>query len=329
MFAFLWFITCAAIIFFAGKKLSYYGDLISEMTGLWRAWIWLILMASVTSLPELMVWLSSSAIVESADLATGDILGSCLFNLAILAAMDAFLPKNKPLLSHASQSHILAAGFGMILIALVGIGIYLPSDISILWVGSVTLSCAIIYLISVRVLYHYSQSHPHDESVIDTQDNQLPLKKVIQYFCGFATIIVTAALFLPHFAEQIAHMTGLGQSFVGTIFIAISTSLPEVAVSYAAIRMGSIDLSVWNLLWSNIFNIFILFLDDIFYTKGTILTHASDANLVTIFGTIIMTAIILIGLTFHAKKKRYFLGYDTIALFWTYFATITILYFIT
>lgn len=107
-----------------------------------------------------------------------------------------------------------------------------------------TLSCAIIYLISVRVLYHYSQSHPHDESVIDTQDNQLPLKKVILYFSGFATIIVTAALFLPHFAEQIAHMTGLGQSFVGTIFIAISTSLPEVAVSYAAIRMGSIDLSV-------------------------------------------------------------------------------------
>lgn len=89
-------------------------------------------MASVTSLPELMVGVSSSAIVESADLATGDILGSCLFNLAILAAMDAFLPKNKPLLSHASQSHILAAGFGMILIALVGIGIYLPSDISIL-----------------------------------------------------------------------------------------------------------------------------------------------------------------------------------------------------
>jgi cation:H+ antiporter len=84
--------------FFAWKKLSYYGDLLSELTGLGKAWIGLILMAGVTSLPELMVGISSSAIVESADLAAGDILGSCLFNLGILAVMDAFLPKDKPFL---------------------------------------------------------------------------------------------------------------------------------------------------------------------------------------------------------------------------------------
>ena len=82
-------------------------------------------MASVTSLPELMVGISSSAIVESADLAAGDILGSCLFNLAVLAVMDAFLPKNKPLFSHASQSHVLAAALGLILISMVGIGLFL------------------------------------------------------------------------------------------------------------------------------------------------------------------------------------------------------------
>lgn len=103
------FLVCASLIFFAGKKLSYYGDLLSEMTGLGKAWIGLILMASVTSLPELMVGISSSAIVEDANLAAGDVLGSCLFNLGILAMMDAFLPKNKPLLANASQSHILAA----------------------------------------------------------------------------------------------------------------------------------------------------------------------------------------------------------------------------
>ena len=68
------FLTCAILIFFAGKKLSYYGDLIAEMTGLGKAWIGLILMASVTSLPELMVGISSSAIVKDANLAAGDVL---------------------------------------------------------------------------------------------------------------------------------------------------------------------------------------------------------------------------------------------------------------
>lgn len=93
----LGFATCAVIIFFAGKKLSFYGDLIAEKSGLGKAWIGLILMASVTSLPELMVGASSSAIVASADLAVGDIVGSCSFNLAILAMLDLFVPNRQHL----------------------------------------------------------------------------------------------------------------------------------------------------------------------------------------------------------------------------------------
>src|SRR5687767_7432549 len=76
----LGFLVCAAIIFLAGRKLSFYGERIAEKTGLGKAWIGLILMASVTSMPELMVGISSTAIVGSADLAVGDILGSCIFN---------------------------------------------------------------------------------------------------------------------------------------------------------------------------------------------------------------------------------------------------------
>lgn len=60
------FIVCAAIIFIAGRKLSHYGDLLAELTGMGKAWIGLILMAAVTSLPELMVGISSVTIVGSA-----------------------------------------------------------------------------------------------------------------------------------------------------------------------------------------------------------------------------------------------------------------------
>ena len=51
------------MIFLAGRKLSHYGDLLAERTGLGKAWIGIILLATVTSLPELMVGISSSAIV--------------------------------------------------------------------------------------------------------------------------------------------------------------------------------------------------------------------------------------------------------------------------
>src|SRR5688572_15143343 len=103
------FLFCAIVIFFAGRKLSYYGDILSDITGMGKAWVGLILMASVTSLPELVVGISSSAIIQSADLAVGDVLGSCAFNLGILALLDALVPRHRHLFSMASPNHILAA----------------------------------------------------------------------------------------------------------------------------------------------------------------------------------------------------------------------------
>ena len=88
------FIAAGVVIFFAGRKLSYYGNRIADLTGMGKAWLGLILMAAITSLPELMVGISSSAILESADLAVGDVLGSCAFNLGVLALMDALVPKH-------------------------------------------------------------------------------------------------------------------------------------------------------------------------------------------------------------------------------------------
>lgn len=283
-------------------------------------------MAGVTSLPELMVGISSSAIVQSADLAAGDILGSCLFNLGILAVMDAFLPKDKPLLASASQSHVLAAALGLILIALVGVGLFLPTDFNIGGIGVISMLFMIMYFGAMRLIYQYTRREQADEIQDEIKEHQFTLRQVIIRYIGFASVIIGAALFLPHFAEQIALMTGLGQSFVGTIFIAISTSLPEIAVSLAAIRMGSIDLSVGNLLGSNIFNIFILFVDDIFYTKGNFMSDISDSNIITVFGIVIMSAIVIIGLTYKSKLKQLILAWDAVAIFLVYIATIILLY---
>jgi cation:H+ antiporter len=326
MEAIFWFITCAALIFFAGKKLSYYGDLISEMTGLGKAWIGLILMASVTSLPELMVGISSSAIVQDANLAAGDVLGSCLFNLGILAVMDAFLPKDKPLLGNASHTHVLAAALGLILIAVVGIWIFLPSDFNVWGIGVISLLFMMMYFASMRLIYQYTQREQADEIRDEIKEHKFTLNQVILRYVGFAGIIIWAALFLPHFAEEIALMTWLWSSFVGTIFVAMSTSLPEIAVSLAAIRMGSIDMSIWNLLGSNIFNVFILFIDDIFYTKGNFLSDIDDTNLITVFWSVIMSAIVIIWLTYKSKWKKFILAWDASAIFLVYIATIMLLY---
>lgn len=324
------FLICAAIIFFVGKRLSHYGDLLADLSGLGKAWIGLILMAAVTSLPELMVGVSSAAIVQSADLAVGDILGSCAFNLGILSLMDIFTPKDKPLFSNVSKSHILASAFGVILIALVGLNLFLEKDITITpFIGLTSISFLAVYLISVKTIFNYHQHNATTAIKADeTVETHLTLKQVVVRYALFASVIIVTALALPYFAERIAEETGLGKSFVGTLFLAISTSLPEIAVSLAAIRMGSTDMAVGNLLGSNLFNILILFLDDIFYTKGHLLKDASEVNLLSVFFVAMMTGVAIIGFIFPNREKKNFMAWDTFAIFGLYVVNMILLFFL-
>lgn len=323
------FFVCAAIIFFAGKRLSHYGDLLAELSGMGKAWIGLILMAAVTSLPELMVGISSVTIVQSADLAVGDILGSCAFNLGILSLMDIFTPKNQPLFSNVSRSHILAAAFSVILIGLVGLNLFLDKDLFLTpFLGGTSVSFLVVYLIAVKTIFDYQKNNPAIVSTHEEADTHLTLRQVVARYVLFASIIIVAALALPYFAEHIAEQTGLGKSFVGTLFLAISTSLPEIAVSLAAIRAGSTDMAVGNLLGSNLFNVVILFLDDLFYTKGHLLKDASEVNLLSVFFVAMMTGVAVIGFIFPSKQKKIFMAWDTFTIFGLYVINMILLFFL-
>lgn len=308
----LGFTVCLVVVLLAGGRLPYYGDMLAEKTGLSRAFIGLFLMSVVTSIPEVMVGFSAAAIVKSADLAVGDILGSCAFNLCMLPLMEMLSKSSKPLLTRVSNTHMLAASLSIVLLALTGAGIFISGSIMILpFIALNSVLFALIYFLSLRMIYR--QQSVHSVPVRKNQQTSaLTVRQILIRYFLFALITVAAALMLPYFAETIAVETGLSSTFIGTIFLAISTSLPEVIVSIAAVRMNSVDLVVGNILGSNIFNIFILFLDDVFYSKGSLLADASDTNLITVFATIIMSAVIIVGITFRTQTKRYLLAWESV-----------------
>lgn len=324
----LGFLLCAAVIFFSGTKLAHYGDQMAELTGMGKAWFGLIMMASVTSLPELFVGISSASIIESADFAVGDVLGSCAFNLAILSLLDVFSKKTS-LFSVASQSHVLAGALGVVLFSFVGIGLFLPYDFKLIdWIGVSSIVFIAFYLISIKLVYQYDKGHPTPSipSELLELQNRTSIKKVIFWYTLNALVVIVAALVLPHFVEQISNQTGLNKSFTGTILLAASTSLPEVAVSIAAIRIGAIDMAVGNLLGSNLFNIFILAIGNFFYRKGHILVDASESHIISVFSIITMTAIAIIGLTYRAKSKAFLLAWDTLLIVIMFIFNMVILY---
>lgn len=246
-------------------------------------------MATVTSLPELITGISSVRLVGSPDLAVGNVLGSCVFNLAILSLLDALIPK-EPLFTKVEQSQVLAATLGTILLSLVGAALFLDDVIIIGWIGLMSSIFIIVYLTSIKLLHSFSTRAYDPAKVVSGADKQ-GLRSAIQWFSAHAIIVVAASLILPIFAENIALKSGLGETFIGTLLLTASTSLPEMAISINAIRMGSIDIAVGNLFGSNIFNVLTLAIDDLVYTGGDLLKVASESHIISIFSTIIMTSI--------------------------------------
>jgi cation:H+ antiporter len=153
----------------------------------------------------------------------------------------------------------------------------------------------------------------------------ITLRRAMLLYAAAAAVLVVAAIFLPGAAEQLADLTGLGHSFVGSLFVAGSTSLPELVVSIAAARMGAIDMAAGNLFGSNLFNIAVLGVDDVLYTKGSLLAAVSPAHLATLGAAITMTGIVIIGLTYRAKRKRFRLSWDAIGVVAVYAAGVLLL----
>ena len=329
MISWIGLILCTSVIVYAGTRLSKYGDIIAEKTGLGGTWIGVVLLASVTSLPELVTGISSVTYAGVPDIAIGNVIGACVFNMLILAILDAIY-RPMPVLSKALQGNILSAGFGILLLSMVAVSLSLGHRIFPLgWVGLYSPLFVFIYFVAMKLVYLYERKQVSvfiKEMAVELKYEDISVKTAILKFSINAVLVIIAAVFLPKVGEGIAESTGLGQTFVGSIFIAIVTTIPEVVVSIAAVRIGAIDLAMGNLFGSNIFNIFILAIDDFFFIKGPILSLVNQNHIISTLFAIAMTSTAIIGLTYRAEKRTLFLALDSIVIMLFYIANLLSLY---
>jgi cation:H+ antiporter len=325
----LQFIACTAVIVYAGSRLSKYGDIIAEKTGLGRMWVGALLLAAVTSLPELVSGVAAVTVFDLPDIAVGGVLGSCMFNLLILSLVDAMTGR-KPIYTGVNEGHVISAGFGVLLLGLIAVNIYLGGTFpTVGWICVFSFAYFALYVVAMRVLFLYNKRRIAavvKEMAEELRYRDVTAKRAYALYAVNAVVIVLAAAYLPHLGERIAAITGFGQTFVGSFFIALATSLPELVVTVAAIRLGAVDLALGNLFGSNLFNIAVLAIEDFLYFKGPLLGAASDAHIVTAGVAIAMTAAAIVGLTYRTIKRPFFLAWDSMGILGLYFMGQVILY---
>ncbi len=307
------FLVASAVLFFLVKPLTKTTDRLGQAFGLSRLFLGVILLSSITSLPEAATSLASLWPVQSPDLAIGNVLGSNIFNLAVIPMLAVLYRKNY--LYRVDNQHIIA-GFGVLMLGgLVGWGLAVPPTKLGLpedpFFHPVTLLVLAGYGITLYLTHHWPMLKPEsEEQPVSVFEVSAPASRwpVLIQFIGLALAVVGLGVALAFSGDGLARTTGLGQTFFGTLFLAAATSLPEVLICWSALKsLGAVNLAVGNITGSCLFNLGILGLFDLLF-PGNLYAVVDPAHMITLLGGVLMMALAGFAMLLrpHKPARNYF-----------------------
>jgi cation:H+ antiporter len=255
--------TVEILLLIAGLVLVLVGAeaIVDGASALARRWgisefvIGLTVVAIGTSAPEMVVSFIS-AVEKNSDLAVGNIIGSNIFNTALILGLSAIIAPVAITRGNLRRDIPVNIGITALLIILglkktiFGIGENGLSRVE----GIVFLALFIWYMVSSFV--HDKENFLEEEA--ETPAKPKPAILAILYLAaGIAGLVYGGRLFVDH-AQVVARMAGLSDKFIAITVLAAGTSLPELATSCIAAAKGKGQLALGNVLGSNTFNILLI-----------------------------------------------------------------------
>jgi cation:H+ antiporter len=318
------FLAAGALVVAAGAALARHGDAIADITGLGRVWVGSLLLAAATSLPELGTDVAAVRL-GAPNLAVGDLFGSSMANMLILAIVDLWPPRRRVLRS-ATLDHALAACLAIVLTALAALFVLSRPAASFLGVGPGSLLLLALYVGGTRAVYRHVR---RGEAVKATEATPVPpkltLRQAMVRFGAAAAVVLAAAPVFAWSAKGLAKASGLGTTFLGTWLVGLTTSLPELATSLAAVRLGAFDLAVGNLFGSNAFNMAIFFVLDL-VQPGNLFANLDPNHVLSALFGMVLTSLGLAAIVYRAERRWALLEPDSALMLLAYLLGLWILF---
>lgn len=315
------FILCAVLLVYSGYRLSQYADVIATHTGLSKTVMGLVFLAAATSLPEVATSIGAVTRVNSPDLAAGDVFGSVIINLSIIVLLD-FISGKDPILRRVHTGQIL---YGALAIVMLGITLlaFISRHITHagtapLAIGSETYLLLFIYGIGMILIFLNEKHGSYDESdreggTLFQPHPQGLIRGIIGFVLYFA-VVVFGGVWIASIGGEIVAIMHWSETIVGTIFLGFSTSLGEIIVSVSALRLGSVNMAIGNILGSNFFDTMIIPLCDIAFRDGTLLAFLSLNHVITISLGMVLTGVVIAGIITRSDRSFFRIGIDVWAL---------------
>ena len=281
-----------------------------------------VFISMITSFPELFTGMSAGAIVKAPDIAIGQIIGSCIFNLVIIALVEIFFRKQR-FYQLTGKLNILPLGFSLIIITVLTFLLSIRFKPHVLHVGMSSLLIFVLYLVFMKIVFRERKA----EQVQEEQYRDKRLSREVISFIASSLVIIAVGIYLPIVGKELAHIMKWTDSFVGVIFLAMVTSFPELVVSFSTAKIGAIDMLVGNIAGSNLFNIAIIFLIDLVYLKGNILADVSPANISVGLIAILMNFVVFFAVVRRSSYRVFnFISINAILLILLYIVNLLVIY---
>ena len=326
------FVVAAVVIASVGIKMSQVSDRLADRTGLGEAVMGAVFLGGSTSLPGIVTSVTAAA-GGHAELAVSNAVGGIAAQTAFLAIADIFYKKANLEHAAASVANLVQGTLLMTLLAIPLIGMSGP-QIEVWGIHPATIVLIAAYLFGLRLVSRSQETQmwsPRrtNETRFDEPDNdraKSSLTKLWLKFISYAAIIAVAGYVIARSGVFIAGQTGLSESVVGGLFTAVSTSLPELVTTVAAVRHGALTLGVGGVIGGNCFDLLLLAFSDIAYRQGSIYKAIANRQIFVMALTILMTGILLLGLLEREKHGIGNIGFESVLILLIYAGGIAMLF---
>jgi len=328
----IWFPYAVSLILvvFISNKLGEYVDAMDKKTKLSGAFLGGVLLAAVTSLPELVTSITA-AIMGQPDMTTGNILGSNVFDIAIIGFLMILFCKRvrRKTISRGNVIICIATlvcSFIILMCMIFGWQVVIPG------INVNILTPMILVLYFVALLFTREKSTQNADSVVlesnkgntniatngangvinnrvdnDGVENStlaLPLRTIIIRFVLLAVILALVSVAMTFMVDKIATDYNLERGIAGALFLGIATSLPEIVSTFSLMRLGNFDAGYGNIIGSCLFNFGVLALADIFYFGGTV--FSSNITNIIMGACLLASTVFLLAFTFVRNSHQKF-----------------------
>lgn len=297
---YLVYIILAFSVIMCSIKAAEYVDLIDKKTNISGAFIGGVMLAAITSLPELFTSFSAVLILGNSELVLGNILGSNIFNLAVLSFVTILFMKGF-IKDNVSKKHYVICLFIVLVNLILFFPVFLGKNIEVFNINLVSVVILVLYFLSLKFM-----ANDDTETENDVDDCKLSIKQIIIRFILVSVALVVVSILITYVTDIISEKLNLSSSLSGALFLGIATSLPEVTSVIALSKKSRFNLGIGSIIGSNMFNLFIICITDILYIGNSLYYTAhrqSKLLLIFGFGATISTLLVLMFKNLNIKNK--------------------------